>query len=238
MSSTYGRHFGGYLWAIIEPIAALALMTFVFSLAFRSPALGNSFPLFYATGYLPFMLYSDVSNRVSQTIRYSRPLLFYPRVTFLDAILARFSLNLLVHLVVFFIIISAITIIQKTATIIQFNYLINSLLMASSLAFSVGVINCYFTTKFPVWDRVWSILNRPAFIVSGIFFVFESVPTSYQNILWFNPVIHIVGEMRKGIYPTYSGTYVDPVYVYGLSLFFAVIGLIFLQRSHRSLLYI
>ena len=83
-------------------------MTLAFSLAFASPALGNNFPLFYATGFLPFMMYSDLANKISQSIRFSRPLLFYPSVTYLDAIIGRFLLNGLTHLMVFYLLIFSI----------------------------------------------------------------------------------------------------------------------------------
>ena len=57
MATTFGRSPGGWLWAVAEPVAVIALLSFAFSLAFRSPSLGTSFPLFYATGYLPFLLF-------------------------------------------------------------------------------------------------------------------------------------------------------------------------------------
>ena len=70
MSTSYGRSPGGYLWAVLEPVGGLAVMTIAFSLAFRSPALGDNFPLFYATGYLPFMMYSDLAAKIGQSIRF------------------------------------------------------------------------------------------------------------------------------------------------------------------------
>ena len=57
MSTTYGRSPGGYLWAILEPAGGIAMMSVAFGLVLRSPSLGTNFPIFYATGYLPFMMY-------------------------------------------------------------------------------------------------------------------------------------------------------------------------------------
>ena len=84
MSTTHGRNAFGYAWAVLEPVAGIALLSLVFSLAFRSPSLGTNFPLFYASGLLPFMAYMDVSQKVAQSIRFSRQLIFYPGVTFVD----------------------------------------------------------------------------------------------------------------------------------------------------------
>ena len=93
MATTHGRSPGGYLWAVLEPVAGIALLTLIFSLAFRTPALGSNFALFYATGLVPLTFFTVITGRVGSAVNYSRPLLVYSTVTFLDAILARFLLN-------------------------------------------------------------------------------------------------------------------------------------------------
>ncbi|MFC3119946.1 hypothetical protein ACFOHS_22885 [Jhaorihella thermophila] len=70
MSTTYGRSAAGYLWAIIEPVAALALLSIAFALFLRHPSLGTNFPLFYASGYLVFNLYMNVGNKVAQAVSF------------------------------------------------------------------------------------------------------------------------------------------------------------------------
>ena len=80
MATTYGRSPGGYLWAIIEPVFGIAILSLVFSALVRAPALGISFPMFYATGMLPFLLYSSVQGKVAGGLTYSRALLAYPDI--------------------------------------------------------------------------------------------------------------------------------------------------------------
>ena len=101
MSSTYGRNAAGYLWAVAEPIGGVVLLTVVFSLALRAPSLGDNFALFYASGMLPFSLYNDLANKVGRSIGFSKQLLFYPGVTYADAILARILLNTLTQIMIF-----------------------------------------------------------------------------------------------------------------------------------------
>jgi ABC-type polysaccharide/polyol phosphate export permease len=93
IGTSYGRSPGGYLWALAEPVLGIALLTVIFSIGFRTPPIGVNFPLFYATGLLPFLMFVDLSNKVAQAINYSKQLLAYPRVTFIDALLGRFILN-------------------------------------------------------------------------------------------------------------------------------------------------
>ena len=66
MATTYGRSAGGYIWAILEPVLGVALLSAVFSMALQHPGLGTNFPLFYATGFLPFAMFNDVANKVAR----------------------------------------------------------------------------------------------------------------------------------------------------------------------------
>ncbi len=236
MATTYGRSPGGYIWAVIEPIGGLAIMTLAFSMAFAAPALGNNFPLFYATGFLPFMMYSDLSVKISQSIRFSHALLFYPSVTYLDAIIGRFLLNGLTHIMVFYVLMYGIMTFYGTGNILNYPAIVNSLCMALSIGLGVGIFNCFVLSRYPLWDRLWAIINRPLFIISSIFFLLESLPEPFRGYLWYNPLVHVIGEMRRGFYATYDATWVSPMFVYGTSMGFGLVGLIFLGRYHREIL--
>ncbi len=236
MATSYGRSPGGYLWAVLEPVAAVALLSVVFSTAFHAPSLGRSFPLFYASGFLPFLMFNDVVNKLAASLRFSRPLLAYPAVTFMDAILARFILNTATHIVVGLIVISGILILFETATILRPEPIAAAVGMAAALAFGIGTLNCLLMTAFPVWERIWQIVARPLFIISGIFFLLEDVPRVFRDILWYNPLIHITAEMRRGIYATYEPAWVSPAYVCAIALVPAIIGLFFLRQHHSELL--
>jgi len=235
-ATTYGRSPGGYLWAVFEPVAAIALLSIVFSAAFQAPSLGRSFPLFYAAGFLPFLMFSDLVNKLATALGFSRPLLAYPAVTFMDALLARFVLNTCTHLVVGLVVAAGIFALFETATILRPGPIALALSMTAALAFGVGVLLCLLHAISPMWFRLWQIGARPLFVLSGIFFVLEDVPQPYRDWLWWNPLIHITGEMRRGIYITYDPGWVAPGYVFALALGAAVPGLLFLRRHHSELL--
>ncbi len=236
MSTTYGRSVGGYIWAILEPVAAIALLSIVFSLSFRAPAMGVSFPLFYATGYLPFMLYMVTTGNLAMSIRFNKQLLFYPRVTFMDSLIARFILSFLTHTLVFYIIIFGILLIEDTQATLQFQYIFSAFSMVAALSFGIGVLNCFLFEVFPSWQRIWSILNRPMFIISCIFFTIESLPDPFRSYLLYNPLVHIVSEMRRGFYPYYDGVYVSHYYVYGISILLTLTGIFLLKRYSKDIL--
>lgn len=236
MTASYGRSPGGYLWALAEPVLGIALLAVIFSIGFRSPLLGTNFAMFYATGLLPFLMFSDLSMKTAQAINYSKQLLAYPRVTFIDAILGRFILNLLTQILVIAIVLTGIILAFETRTTLEMDKIISATAMTAALGLGIGMFNCFFMSMFPIWQRAYSILTRPLLLVSGVIFTLEAVPNPYREWLWYNPLIHIVGLMRAGFYNSYDAPYVSPTYVYAISALFGFLGLVFLRRYHRNIM--
>lgn len=237
MATAYGRSPGGFAWAVLEPVAGIALLTLVFGLFLHAPPVGTSFALFYATGLLPFLLYLDLSQKVAEALRFSRPLLIYPRVTLFDAAVARFLLNAVTQLAVFAIVIAGIVALDRPVLALRPEFVALALMLAAALGLAVGLVNCLLYAVAPVWERVWAVLNRPAFLVSCIFYTFESVPQPFRDILWFNPLVHVAGLMRAGFFHGYDAHYAHPAYPLGVAMALAALGLFFLGRYHRTLVH-
>ncbi|MGK8233616.1 ABC transporter permease [Roseovarius sp. MS2] len=236
MSATYGRSALGYLWAVLEPVAGIFLLTFIFSLGFKSPSLGTNFPLFFATGILPFMAYMDISNKMSVSLRFSKQLLFYPGVTYTDALIARFILNVITSIMIAVILLPLIIIIYDLNVIVDMRAIAWGYTLTFALGAGVGTLNCFLLSVFPIWERAWAVLNRPLLIISGVIFLFDTVPLPYRDWMWWNPLIHPIGLVRKGIYSTYDATYVSSVFVMAVSGITLALGLLLLRRYHRDII--
>lgn len=236
MATRYGNSPGGYVWAILEPIGVIVVMAMAFSLLIRNPPLGNNFILFYATGFMPFQVYQSVSFMASSALNFSRPLLQYPAVTWVDAVMARIILNALTGVLVTLIVLSGILVVTDSKVLLDLPPVLNAMLLAILVGAGVGTLNCVLFGLFPVWSQIWAVLNRPLVIASGVIFLFDDLPPVVQDILWWNPLVHIIGEMRVGFYPTYRADYVSlalPAFFGVITLFF---GVLLLGRHHRDLL--
>lgn len=236
MSTSYGGKPGGYVWAILEPLGAILILSFGFSLLIRTPPMGNSFVLFYATGFLPFSLYMDLSNVVARSLNFSRPLLAYPSVSWIDALLARLILNALTNVLVCYLIFTGILLFTDTRTVVEIMPIVTAFSLAILLSMAIGTLNCVIGGLFPTWDMLWSIATRPLFLVSGVFFTFDSMPSTLQDYLWWNPLVHIIGLTRQGFYPMYHGQYISVAYVLLLSMIILFFGLLLMRRYHRVIL--
>ncbi|MFC2970463.1 ABC transporter permease [Acidimangrovimonas pyrenivorans] len=236
MSTRYGRSPGGYIWAVLEPLGAIMMMSFAFSLMLRSPALGNSFILFYASGFLPFTLYNSNASKVAGALTFSKPLLAYPSVTWMDSVLARFLLNTLTTAVVAYLLLTSILILTNSKSVLDVAPIVVAMALAALLGLGIGTLNCVLTGLFPTWTSIWGIITRPLFIGSGIIFNYEDMPRNLQDVLWYNPLVHIVDYMRTGIYPSFHAEHFSLPYVMAWILIPFALGLVLLQRHHKDII--
>lgn len=237
MSTRYGRTPGGYIWAIMEPLGMILILGFAWSLLAKSPALGTSFLLFKATGFLVLQAFTVLGGQVGHALTFSKQLLRFPRVTWLDAIFARFLLNSTVVLTVSLLILTGVIVFEGLDVMLRWGPVFMAMSLAAALGLGVGCLNAFLFIRFPAWQQVWAILTRPLFLISGVIILYEDMPAMAQNILWYNPLLHLTGMMRHGFYPMYRPDYISVVFV-GLWIVVPMaLGLMLLKRHHRDLLY-
>ena len=236
MATRYGRSPGGYVWAIVEPMAMILILAVAFAALVRTPPLGNNFILFFATGILPFQLYGTISNNVARALTFSRPLLFYPAVTWVDAVIARFTLNLVTDILVMLLLFITFISVTDITLFLEIGPIVTAIALAALLGLAVGLVNCVLFGFFPVWMNIWGILNRPMFFVSGILFLYEDMPQNLQVYLGHNPLVHVTALMRAGFYPTYDAEFASPLFVMCCAVPMIFLGLLLLGRFHREIL--
>lgn len=223
MTTRYGNKVGGYMWAVLDPVLTIVILTAVFSAVARLPPLGRSFTLFFATGYAAFYMYRSTSEQIGSAVESNRALLNYPVVRPYDTILGRLILQIVTLFVVNILLFSVIYVMHPYSGISLYPIFLASVI-AIFLGAGVGAANIVWFHLSSTYQQVWGIINRPAFIVSGVFFLPEALPQPFKDILMWNPLVHIVGLFRTGFYPTYRADYVDMSYLVGLTIFSLAFG--------------
>jgi capsular polysaccharide transport system permease protein len=236
MDTRFGRSAGGYLWAVAEPLGGIVLLALVFSLAVRSPPIGTSFMLFYATGIIPFRMFNSMSGAVSSAISANRGLLAYPVVKPLDAVFARFALNFMTDFLVATLLFVGIIRFSAVTVNLDLAAVAGAFTLTALLGLGIGTLNCVLFGLFPTWKNFWSVLTRPLFFLSGIFFLFEAVPLPFRDFVWYNPIVHLIGMMRAGFYGSYHADYVSVPYVLGIAGTSFVLGGYLLRRHAPRLI--
>lgn len=236
MTTSYGRTPGGYIWEILEPALGIMLLVMIFKAGFKTPPLGTNFAMFYATGMVAYQLWIKLSANVASAVRYSKPFLGYPAVSFFDALAARFLLAMLTQMMVSFLLLSVIRAVYDTQTVIHFKTLFLGYSLTILFALGVGLMNAFLFEKYQLYKRVWNITTRPLMFVSGIIILYDTIPDPYRSWLWWNPLVHCIGIIRSGFYIHYDAAYASPLYVFIVSGVTGVVGALFLTRYIRDLL--
>lgn len=235
MSSRFGNKPGGYVWALLDPAAHIAFLSVIFMAIARTPALGSSFPLFFASGYIAFQFFQSASGYVGAAVTANKTLLSYPNVAPIDAVLARGLLQYLTTVVVAFAVFSVILL--TTSMEIRFDWavLLQASLLAATMALGVGLANNVLFRRFPFYEQIFGILTRPLFLISGVFFLPDALPHPIRELVLFNPLAHIIILFRMGIYPEYRGIGLDIGFLQWCTILTLFLGLAIFTFGRRVL---
>lgn len=236
MTTRFGRSSGGYVWAVLEPVGVVAVLSLVFVQIARTPSLGDSFPLFFAIGYLVYQTWRDIANQLGTAVRVNRPLLAFPRVTLMDTLLARFALQIVTSIFVATLVLGALIAFDGERISLDIAPVALTLALTALLGLGVGTFNAVMFVYFSAYERVYNIVTRPLMLISGIFFIFEDMPSGVQDVLWWNPIIHLTGLFRTGFYPSYEAAYVSIVYVFTIALAHLFFGALLLRALKSEIL--
>lgn len=230
MMTRYGKTPGGYVWALIEPVSYIIILSFVFSAVVREPALGDVFPIFFATGVIPFMCYRNTQGAVASAFGFNRNLFTYPQVTLLHAIIARTILQAVTAAVVGTAIFGALFWMYPVSMNIDYLTVIGAGVIGVYQGLCMGIVNCTMFIIAPVWKRVFTVLTSPLFLISGVLFIPESLPPDIREILLINPIAHSIGLFRAGFYSTYEPDYVNYTYILGGGVLLITLGVALIRR--------
>lgn len=231
MSARFGSKVGGYAWAITEPAAYILLLSAIFSAIGRRPPLGESFLLFYASGFIAMQFYTSLVGQINNAIKSNRALLSYPVVAPIDLVIGRFimqtmTMGLIAHIVIGFAIHYS-----GDITRIRYEDLIPAALLGSFIATGIGLFNIVAFHKAPLYEQIFTIVTRPMFLVSGVIFLPESLPQPFRDWVLWNPIAHVILLFRKGIYPYYRAPYLDVGYLVVTTAMTLLVGLLVFSLS-------
>lgn len=236
MTARFGRKPGSYVWAVLQPLAIIMILGYGWSLLMRTPSLGTSFLLYKATALLLLQIFRNTATLVGKGLNFSRSLLAYPGVTWIDALLARFILNALIGVIVAWIILAGIIFFEDVRNVLDWSKIILAVTLTCLFGLGFGVLNCFLFERFVIYENLWSIMTAPLMIISGVIIHYEHMPYQAQQVLWYNPLLHLTGLLRDGIYPTYRPEYISLPYIMLWVLVPMVLGLLLVRRHHRDLI--
>ena len=232
----YGKTRIGYLWALFEPLAHMLIFAAIFSFIGRSSPLGGSVAMLVLTGLFPYNLFSNLATQLMNAVDSNKVLLSYPHVTPFDVMVARTILEIATQIVVFsFVLI--ILVVQdlwdmRVGSVID---VIMVVLVGTALGVGFGLINAVLAFKFPSYANIFGMIMRPMYFLSGIFFVVGYMSTDIQDIMYYNPVAHLIEWFRSAMYVGYESRFLSKPYLLGFTLTVVFFGLLLLRLVRHKI---
>lgn len=221
----FGKSQLGYLWSLVEPIAVVATFTLMFKALENRPPIGDSLPLFFATGMLSFQMYRRIASFCSAAFEANHALLNYPIVKQVDTLVARTALEFLTTVFSMILVFGALIVFWDVPPPSNIGYLVLSMFLLTLIGFGHGTINAVIISRFESWKNIDPLIARPLFFISGIFFVPDVLPPKITHYISWNPLLHGIELTRLGYYSGYRSATLDVGYLFGFALVIAMIGL-------------
>lgn len=226
----------GLATVILEPllhVAATGLVLTYFN--HGQPPLGSNLFFYYATGIIPFLMFSHIVDHSLAQYVENRSLLAVRMIRRVDFIIAAALTALLVDGAASFIIFAAFWIFEIGAPEGNGFNALTGMLAVWLIAFGFALISAAINSVTVVWQKIWYTAQRLLYVGSGIFYLPSQLPDWFRDIIIWNPVLISIEWVRTGFFPQYDPPWIDKPYV----LIFAAVSIMFglvLERFTRPYL--
>jgi capsular polysaccharide transport system permease protein len=229
MHTRFGRDNIGYLWLFLEPMLLASAISGIHLAVHARLAYGMEVIPFYLSGYTPYLMFRQIVNRASATIESNRTLLYHRQITLWDLLFARALLDLIGTTLAMLMLVGLATALGLSELPDRPIYVFGGLFLMFwiSLGFSLPI--CALSVHSSAVERFVHPITYIMMPFSGVFFIAETVPPNYREILMWGPVIHITQLVRMGQFGTFDSKYCDIPYVVIWCVGLTFIGLLSLR---------
>lgn len=219
----------GWLWAIVQPVATVAIFAVVFTRIVPVDTMGVPYILFSYAAVVPWTLLATSVTDMAMSLVQNMNLvskIYFPRealpIAALLARLADFSISfvlLVILVIVFKIPVSAISLL----------YLPLILLIQLALILGLGIGSAALNVFYRDVDPLLKLVIQIWFYASPILYPVSLVPEKWQWLYFINPMSGIIAAYRDVlIYDRLPGDYLLPAAVISLLIFIG--GYLFFKK--------
>ena len=237
IKTRFGRQRMGYLWALLEPSAFVAIFALMFAYGNQMRPSGMPVVPFLITGFAPFLLFRSTMSQTMGAIEPNRILLTFPQVTPTDLVLARALLEVATLTVVFFLLLAVA---HMLGFDIKVENPLGMLLVLGCLAMTGLGLGAFFAALTPfirsMPQIVGMVAGRPLFFLSGLFFTAEMLPSTIREVLLLNPLLHMIEWLRSAVFVEFESQYASLEFAFGAALSICCLGLLTLRGLRKRIL--
>lgn len=231
----FGKHKLGYLWEIINAMFHVAIFWAIRAVASFHPPGGMSTPAFLLGGFVPFFIFMHGVSKCMSAVQGNRALLVYPQVFPLDLLVSRVVLKSAVQSLVFVLLLGVAMGMGQDVSIDNPHAILLGFALMVVYTMGVGCLSSAFNLMWPTTAQIVPMVMRIMFFTSGLFFSISTLPQQAQDILFYNPLSHVIELVRSGFVDGYAKDYISLPYTLTIAFVLLVAGLLLERYSRRYL---
>ena len=103
-------------------------------------------------------------------------------------------------------------------------------------SFSLGVIFCVAVTLFQEANKFLGLLMMPLMFISCVMYPLATIPSQYQHLFLWNPLVHAIELIRSGWIAGYNSPNVSWAYFASITLLLLTFAMSSYRLAHRRLI--
>jgi capsular polysaccharide transport system permease protein len=210
----FGSSSVGLYSVIMEPLIQVGFFALIFFATSKATPHGTSTLAFMISGVMPFQMISKSISKGMGGVSSSSQLFAYGVIWPIDTILSRILLEVIVYTCVFAGLYFACIIAEIATLPSRPQYLIYAWLLAISFGTSLTIIFAALQSLIgDIAKTIAQVINRFAFLTSGVFFSASMMPQVARDLLLWNPILNLVEMVRYSVFMEYPKAYFSTSYV-------------------------
>ncbi len=199
-----GGQWVGALWTLFEPLAHVMLLVTLMGLVIGRSLPGIEYPVFLATGLVPFFLFQPTATRLMDGIEANRGLFAYRQVHPIDPLLSRGVVEVLMNAAVYAVTLGILAWLGYHVVPTLPLQMLAVQCLTAVLGFGVGLLFAVLSHERPRVRTLLRMVSFPLYVATGVIFPVDLLPRETIEWLLWNPMLHLVELSRESFVPTYE----------------------------------
>lgn len=231
IKARYKQSIIGYAWVVLNPLAQLAVYTFVFSVVFAFPTNNIPYVIFLYAGLLPWTFFQSSISSSTQSLVDNSALLrkvAFPREVIPYSVILSKIVDLFISAIIFMIFIAAYRI-PLSPTIF---FVIPIFFIELFLVLGLSLMLCTMNLFYRDIQYLANLILMLWMYMSPVVYALSLVPLRFVKLYKLNPLVGIMEGYRSAIFH-YPFEWSIILWAAGISLITFIAGYIFFKRSER-----
>lgn len=228
----YRQTFLGGLWAILQPLLAMLVFTFIFNRLAGVRSDGPPYPLFAFAGLIPWTFFSNAVSASSNSLVSNQHLvskIYFPRVFIPIGSIGALLIDLCLSLVLLFGLMIHYHWSLTYRCLLLPVFLVAAFLSAGGIGLALSALNVtYRDVKYAV-----PFLVQMGLFVTPVIYPIHYVPERWQILVGLNPMAGVVLGFRHALLGSPASWRLMGLSL-GISLFLFLVGLLVFGRMERK----